>query len=1024
MFENFLRFFVQNSRMNYTLFVLIFMAGIWSYHKMPKEVFPTFELDMVSISGNYTGASVDVMDKMAVVAIEDNVKSINGVADMTTVITPGKFSIIVEFKKGLDRYDVLNKVKDAVTLTLGDLPKDMDEPVVKLMDRNRDLVDLALTSKTKTVDEMKEFAEKFKSKLYGINGVSEVTVFGDSDKFYEIVLNDEKIEAYNINKSELFDKLSLISYVFPVGKIEDKTKHYYISTHNGAKTEEELQNTLIKLQNNTIYLRDIAYVKKKYEDATTLYSFNNQSSISLSIKQSETANAMEITKELKQLLAKTNVKDIDITITNDNSRRITERLNVISSNILFGIILITLLVALLINTRMSFIIIIGIPTSFVIGAIYMYLFGYSINMISLIGVLIAIGIVVDDAIIVSENIQQHLETGMEPKEAAIAGAKEMAMPVFIASITTIFSFLPLLMITGTMGEVMKLIPIALSILLVASFIESFIFLPIHAAHTLKSKSKVTSWERANTIYSSIIHFFMRWKKSFIVLFIILVPVATIMMVKNSKFQMFPQYDVNSLKISIKANENTTLEESFVIAQKIEKELLSKKEEFFIKSINSTAGYRKDTAGNTDRNPYVIYINIEFTDIKGDNIVDNYITPTLSLFELDTTPTRTKTSMELSKTISKFIENQQMKEKHNLEEIAVLEQKVGPIKSDIQIGLMSNNLELTEKSILLLEGTLKNIKGITSIQNSIKYGNDEIKLEVNDYGKSLGLSESSIGSYLANLYSIKTKATAFDDTQMIDIKITSKNKDELEKLKINQIPLSDGRMVALGDVCTFHIKKSLEQIVKDDSEQNFYLYANVDPKTITATEVLEKLAPILKEIEKSGVKVVLKGEAEKNKDLKNDMLAASALALLLIMLSLLYMFNSFRETLIVMSVIPFSFLGVLLGHQIMGLNLSMPSLIGALGLAGVVINDGIIMMEYLKKAKNIEDVFEGAIRRFRPIILTTVTTLIGMITLIFYPSGESAIFQPIAISLGFGLAWGTVLNLLYLPVIYTFSKRLK
>lgn len=1024
MFENFLRFFVQNSRMNYTLFVLIFMAGIWSYHKMPKEVFPTFELDMVSISGNYTGASVDVMDKMAVVAIEDNVKSINGVADMTTVITPGKFSIIVEFKKGLDRYDVLNKVKDAVTLTLGDLPKDMDEPVVKLMDRNRDLVDLALTSKTKTVDEMKEFAEKFKSKLYGINGVSEVTVFGDSDKFYEIVLNDEKIEAYNINKSELFDKLSLISYVFPVGKIEDKTKHYYISTHNGAKTEEELQNTLIKLQNNTIYLRDIAYVKKKYEDATTLYSFNNQSSISLSIKQSETANAMEITKELKQLLAKTNVKDIDITITNDNSRRITERLNVISSNILFGIILITLLVALLINTRMSFIIIIGIPTSFVIGAIYMYLFGYSINMISLIGVLIAIGIVVDDAIIVSENIQQHLETGMEPKEAAIAGAKEMAMPVFIASITTIFSFLPLLMITGTMGEVMKLIPIALSILLVASFIESFIFLPIHAAHTLKSDSKVTSWERANTIYSSIIHFFMRWKKSFIVLFIILVPVATIMMVKNSKFQMFPQYDVNSLKISIKANENTTLEESFVIAQKIEKELLSKKEEFFIKSINSTAGYRKDTAGNTDRNPYVIYINIEFTDIKGDNIVDNYITPTLSLFELDTTPTRTKTSMELSKTISKFIENQQMKEKHNLEEIAVLEQKVGPIKSDIQIGLMSNNLELTEKSILLLEGTLKNIKGITSIQNSIKYGNDEIKLEVNDYGKSLGLSESSIGSYLANLYSIKTKATAFDDTQMIDIKITSKNKDELEKLKINQIPLSDGRMVALGDVCTFHIKKSLEQIVKDDSEQNFYLYANVDPKTITATEVLEKLAPILKEIEKSGVKVVLKGEAEKNKDLKNDMLAASALALLLIMLSLLYMFNSFRETLIVMSVIPFSFLGVLLGHQIMGLNLSMPSLIGALGLAGVVINDGIIMMEYLKKAKNIEDVFEGAIRRFRPIILTTVTTLIGMITLIFYPSGESAIFQPIAISLGFGLAWGTVLNLLYLPVIYTFSKRLK
>jgi len=1024
MFEKFLRFFVQNSRMNYTLFVLIFAIGIWSYNKMPKEVFPTFELDMVSINGNYTGASVDVMDKMAVVAIEDNVKAINGIADMTTVISPGKFSIIVEFKKGLDRYDVLNKVKDAVTLTLGDLPKDMDEPVVKLMDRNRDLVDLALTSKTKTVDEMKDFAEKFKSKLYGLNGVSEVTVFGDSDRFYEIVLDDEKIEAYNINKSELFEKLSLISYVFPVGKIEDKTKHYYLSTHNGAKTEEELQNTLLKLQNNTIYLRDIAVVKKKYEDATTLYSFDSQASISLSIKQSETANAIEITKDLKQLLAKTNVKDIDITITNDNSKRITERLNVVSSNILFGVFLITLLVALLINSRMSFIIIVGIPTSFVIGAIYMYLFGYSINMISLIGVLIAIGIVVDDAIIVSENIQQHIEAGMEPKEAAIVGAKEMAMPVFIASITTIFSFLPLLMITGQMGEVMKLIPIALSILVVASFIESFIFLPIHAAHTLKSNSKVTSWEKANEVYSSVIHFFMRWKKSFLILFIVLVPLATVMMVKNSKFQMFPQYDVNNLKISIKANENATLEESFALVQKIENELLTKKEEFFIRSIDSTAGYRRDAAGNTERNPYVMYINVEFTDFKADNFVENYITPALSLFERDTIPTRVKTSMQLSKMINQFIKNEKMKERYNLEEIAVLERKVGPIKSDIQIGLMSNNLELTETNILKLEQALKAMEGITSIQNSIKYGNDEIKLEVNDYGKSLGLSESSIGSYLANLYSLKTKAVAFDDTQMIDIKITSKNRDELAKLKSAQIALSDGRMVALEDVCTFHIKKSLEQIVKDDSEQNFYLYANVDPKTITATEVLEKLAPTLEEIKKSGVRVVLKGEAEKNKDLKNDMLAASALALLLIMLSMLYLFNSFRETFIVMSVIPFSFLGVLLGHQIMGLNLSMPSLIGALGLAGVVINDGIIMMTYLRTSKNIEDIFVGATRRFRPIILTTVTTLVGMMTLILYPSGESAIFQPIAVSLGFGLAWGTILNLLYLPVLYTFAKRLK
>ncbi|MCI0501722.1 MAG: efflux RND transporter permease subunit, partial [Epsilonproteobacteria bacterium] len=1024
MFEKFLRFFLVNSRMNHVLFVLIFAMGIWSYQKMPKEVMPTFELDMVSISGNYTGASVDVLDKMAVVDIEDSVKSVNGVTSVSTVISPGKFLIILEFQKGLDRYDLLNKVKDAVTANISSLPKDMDEPIVKLMDKTKNLVDLSLTSDTKSVDEMKEFATNFKSKLHGIKGISEVNIIGDSDKFYEVILDDEKIEAYGISKSELFEKLTLISYIFPVGEIEGDKKHYYLSTHNGAKTEEELANTLIKLQTNTIYLKDIAKIKKKYEDATTLYSYNGKYSLSLSIKQNETANALEISKDIRDLINKTNSKDIKINISNDDSKRIVDRLNVVSSNILFGIILISMLVALLINARMAFVIILGIPTSFLIGAIYMYLFGYSINIISLVGVLIAIGIIVDDAIIVSENVQQHIEKGMEPKEAAITGAKEMAEPIFIASITTIFSFIPLLMITGSMGEVMKLIPIALSVLVIASFFESFIFLPIHASHSLKSNSKVTSWEKVNKIYNSIIHFFMEWKKTFLLLFIVLVPVFTVFIIKQSKFQMFPQYDVNNVKISIKGNENNTLEESFKIVQKIEEDLLKEKDKFFIKSISSTAGYRRDASGNTERNSYVMHMTIEFTDFKGDNIVENYISPALSFFEIDTIPTRTKTSMEISKMLSKHIEEKDFKKRFLLDEIDVVQQKVGPIKSDIQIGMMSNDLRLVEESIIKLEKALKSIEGVTSTQNSIKYGNDEIKLELNEYGKSLGLTESFIGSYLSNLYSIRTKSIAFDANQMIDIKIRGKNKDEVDSLKNTQIPIADNKVVYLKDVCHFNITKSIEQIVKDDGKQNFFLYANVDPKIITASEVLEKLNPLIDDVTKSGVQIVLKGEAEKNRDLKNDMMVASALALLLILLSLLYLFNSFRETFIVMSVIPFSFLGVLLGHQIMGLNLSMPSLIGALGLAGVVINDGIVMMTYLKTAKTIEDVFIGATRRFRPIILTTVTTLIGMLSLILYPSGESAIFQPIAVSLAFGLAWGTVLNLLYLPVIYTFSKKLK
>lgn len=1026
MFERFLRFFVDNARMNYVLFFLIFAAGIWSYNKMPKEIFPTFEMDMVTISGSYTGASVDILDKMAVSEIEDNVKSLEGVIETTTVISPGRFIIVLELQKGKDRYNMADKIKDAVALTKGDLPSDMDEPTVRVMERSRDLINISLTSAKFTVDEMKLFAEDFKSKILTIGGISEVNVFGDSDKYYEVLLDDKKIEAYGLDKNELFNAIGTLSYIFPIGKIEDNQKHYYISTYNGPKTARELSNALIKLSNGSIYLKDVATIKKRYEDSDTLYSYNGKNAIALAVKQLDTANAIKISEDIKKLISKIQPKqpDIQISVSDDNSDRIRERLDIVGSNITIGIIFIVLLVWLLINARMSLIIFIGIPTSFVIAALYMYLFGYSINLISLVGVLIAIGIVVDDAIVVSENIQQHIEEGMPPKEAAIAGAKEMVKPVTLASLTTLFSFLPALMISGTMGEVMKLIPIALSALVVASLIESFLFLPIHAAHTLKPGARVTSWRVPNAIYNKIIHFFMNWKKTFLLVFIIVVPLLTIMAVKSSKFQMFPKFDADNVKISIKANQNTSLEKSYEIVKAIEADLIANKEKFHIRSIDSRAGYRRDSGSNTERFPYVMYMTIELEKLAPSNFLDKYLTPYMSVYYTPENRTRTETSQAISRKLKKYIEKKGFKDQYDLSEIVVLERKVGPIKADIKIGLVSNNDEKIIHSIEKLTAAIKGIEGTKAVAHSAKFGIDEIKLKINPYGQQLGLTESSIGSYLSNLYLTKKKTVSFDVKEMLDIKIESLNKDDFEAFKNTPVKLSNGQEVRLNEVCELTVKRSFEQLTKDAGIKNFYVYANVDTKIITATEVLEKLEPLLKEIKKNDIKLILKGEAQKKKELARDMMAAAALAVMLILLSMLYLFNSFRETFIVMSVIPFSFLGVLIGHKLMGLNLSMPSIIGALGLAGVVINDGIIMMTYLKKAKTVEEVFLRATKRFRPIILTTVTTLIGMSTLIFFATGQAVIFQPIAIALGFGLAWGTVLNLIYLPVLYTFANRLK
>ena len=1029
MLEKILRFFVDNARINYLLFMLIFLVGIFSYQKTPKEIFPSFELDMVTVTGFYAGASIDILDKMAVKEMENEVRNVDGIKEMTTVITAGKFNFILELEKGIDRYNTADKVKDALALSSQNLPSDMDTPIVSVGEIKRDLMSVSLSSNTLTHAFLIEKSNDFKNQVSTIKNISEVTIYGDSDIYYDVIVDTKKINALGLNESAVFSAIAKLSYIYPIGEVEDtKEGFYYISTFNGPKNAQSMLASRLSTAGITFYLSDIATVKKRYEDAASLFSIDGVNAVDVAIKQSPKGNAITLAERIEKLVSTLNEqsKELHYTIHNNQSVNIKDRLNIIISNILLGLILIGLLVALLINKRMSFIISIGIPTSFVIGAFYLFVAGYTINMISLIGVLIALGIIVDDAIVVSENIQQHVEAGMEPKEAAIKGASEMFKPVTIASLTTLFAFLPALMMSGTMGEVMKLIPIAVSILVLASLIESFIFLPIHAAHTLKKEEKTRSWEGANRIYSKIIHYLMHYKKTFLTLFIIIVPLMIVLGLKNSKFQMFPRFDASTINLALKANVNTSTQQTHEMLQTIEREIFEQKENFYIDHIGSVAGWRRDSAGTSETYPYVGQITIELHKLKAQNFVDKYITPTLSFYYDDKGRTREEKSQVIAKRLRAFLKEKDYKSRFNLTDIDIVERKVGPIKSDIKIGLISNDDEKIMDAMKKLKDKLHTIEGMTTITDGIKYGVDEIKLRLNAYGESLGLSEQSLGLLLSSSYLEKKSSISFDNDHLLEIKIKSKDKNSYQALHNYEFHLENGKNVLLKEVVTFEKKKSFEKVVKDFGERNFYLYANVDTKKITATEVLEIIAPLLDEIRDAGIRIKLKGEDEKKKELKSDMMAAGTLAMLLIMISLLYLFNSFRETFMMMSVIPFAFLGVLAGHFALGLNLSMPSIIGMLGLSGIVINDGIIMIMNLKKAKTTEEIYFYASKRFRPIILTSITTLIGLSSLIFFPTGQAAIFQPMAIALGFGLAWGTVLNLLYLPALFSVinSKKLK
>ncbi|QSZ41380.1 AcrB/AcrD/AcrF family protein [Sulfurimonas aquatica] len=1022
----YIQYFIENTRLNYAVLVFLAYLGIQAYIDIPKEIFPNVELDKISVRGTYAGASASNMEKMAVREIEDGVSNISGIDKTETTIAPGAFTMTLTLNENANKINILNNVKDAIALTKQYLPSDMNEPTATIIDRNRPLVKLSVSSKNLSRGELTEVAKEIKSKISKIKEISDVTIRGDSDQEVSIKINSQAIIAYGINPASVISAISNLSYIFPIGNIEQKGNFAFISTVNGKADVLAWQESILNIESKYIRLGDIAKVEIIYPQTTTLSSFNNNATLTLVISKSEKGNSLELSKELKNYVEKIskNYEDVNFNFYEDSSKPIKNRLDTVISNLMFGLILVFLALFILINLRIAFIVSLGIPFSFIIGLLFIYHMGYSINIVSLLGALIVIGIVVDDAIVVGENIQRHIDEGMEIKEASIVGVKEMMLPVSLATITTAAAFLPMFLMQGEIALFLILVPIVVVMILLGSLIESFFFLPLHARELLKKSNNLVDWKGFQNFYMRVLAFHIHYKKTFLLTFLVIIPIVTVFTAKSMKFQFFPNFDGNNLYVSAKLDINTPIEETFLIAKEIEAELMKHAEEFSLKSTSSTTGYRRSLSGETEFNNNVFYITMELYDKQEENFINAYINPLLNFsFDFDNPEKiREKKTFELSPRAREIVEP--FREKYKMLELGVMEDKPGLIRSDIQVNLSGADDELLERSIKKLENEISQIEGISNFSDNIKYGKLEYKIEINNYGESLGLSEASISKVLSDYFLERRQSTTFNVNGIMEIKTQDLAKDETQTFLDFNIAVGDGRYVRLSDVANIKEIRDYEKIDKLNGNIVKTVYANVDKRKITPDEILEILEPTFTEISALGIEVNLLGEKEKNKQLAGDMKKSVILAIFLIFITLLLIFSKIKYVLMVMSVIPLSILGALLGHKLLGMPLTMPSIIGILGLAGVVINDGIIMLDFLHGTHKSEEFFTRAKHRLRPILITSITTFLGLFTLIFYASGQAVILQPIAISIGFGLVWGTLLNLIYLPTLYAMVNGIK
>ena len=1021
-----IEYFIKNSKLNHALLVFIVFMGIHSYINIPKEMFPDMELDKISVLGSYRGASATTMDKMAVRDIEDSISNINGIDKSETTITPGAFAIVLTLSKGANKELTLSRVKDSVAQSRQNLPSDMNEPVSSLLEKTKSLIKLAISSSTLSIGELTVIAQDMKSKVAKVEGISEVLIRGDSNEEVIIKLNSEAILAYELDHAAVQKAISNLSYIFPVGDIEQRGNFIFVSTANGKANADEYRDAILNVNDKYIKLSDIAEVSIEYPQTDTLATYNGKKTISLSISKGVSNDAIVLAKTLQDYVEKLqkNYKGAEFTFYEDNSKPIQERLDIIISNLMLGLILVFISMYILINLRIAIIVALGIPFSFLIGIICLYYMGYSINVVSLLGALIVIGIVVDDAIVVSENIQRYIDEGMERYDATIRGTKEMILPVTLATVTTVVAFLPIFMMQGETALFIMLIPLTVIIILLGSLLESFLFLPLHAHEFLRKSNNIVNWVPLQIFYESLVLRLLHYKKISLLFFFIVIPLSTVFIATSMKFQFFPNFDGNFLYISGKLSINTPLEETYKISKEIEEELVKHKEEFSLKAISSVIGYRRSLSGETQRNNGVFMITMELYDREATNFFDRYITPVLNFsFDFNNPQKiRQEQTYELAPRAKEIIAL--FKSKYNMEDLGVMEDKPGLIKSDIEINLSGTNDEMLQNSIKKLEEKISKIEGIRDFGDNIKLGKMEYKIKINPYGESLGLSEATIAKTLSAYFLEQRQATTFNERGVMEIKTEDSAKDSIDTFLSFNLPLGDGKYVKLTQVAQIIQIRDYEKINKLNGSIIKTLFASIDKRKTTSQEVLDKLEPTLNEVRESGVDVVLLGEKEKKDQLKSDMQKAIFLALFLIFISLLLIFSKIKYVLMVMSVIPLSVLGALIGHKLLGINLSMTSIIGILGLAGVVVNDGIIMLDFLHGTHKLEEFLQRAKLRLRPIIITTLTTFLGLYTLIFYASGQAVILQPIAVSLGFGLIWGTILNLFYLPTLYALVNKIE
>jgi len=1013
-------FFVNHPKVTSLIIIIILIWGSTSLLGLPRELQPEVDLPYASVVTIYPGASPSDIELLVTDKVESAIKSVDNIDSMSSNSQAGVSMVTIQFDSGTDLDTAINEVRSAVD-TAG-LPDDAEDPQVSSYDSNQQsVITFSLLSELPE-NEFKELAEEVKDEIKKVNGVSEVLIIGAQERQITVNLKQELLESYGLTINDVVSAIKISDINFPIGEIKNDGYIYGIRIDSQLESADQLSQIPVKQFfgaegiNNSVLLKDVATIEEKLEEKTTIarIGMNNdneiRNSISLQVYKKKGGNIVKVAESAKEKVEEIKgtiiPSNVQVHISNDNSLFIQEDFQVMGNNGISTIVLIMVLLFIFLGWKEAIIAGISIPLAMLITFGVLYVRGDSINGIALFSLVFALGLLIDNAVIIIEGIYENLRDGKyTPYGATILGIHELKWPIITGTLTTIFAFLPMLTVSGIMGDYMSVIPITVSVLLLASLFVNLSITPTLVAKYLKPGDQrnlfgpIQKWYRK--FITSIINSRAKKTLTLVIMCAVMAVSFALPITGILKNESFPISDFDYFFIDIETPSGTVLSETERITSKVEEILINTPE---IKDFTTNIG---TNAGGALRASFVTSSRKSIENIS--NITANLVDP----------KDRDKKSYKVADEIREKLKNIQGAT------IMVTDLQGGPPSgAPIFIELKGPELDKLEKYSEEIKVMLQNIEGTFDVDTSVEQGAGEFSISVDRNKLSFyGLSAGQVGSVLRGALE-GIKATEIrkngEDISVIvqyDLKKGEENQltlDDLENIFITS-PVSGA--VPISNLVKIDFSQNLTSISHLDAERAVYISSYV--KDRTSTEIIDDLLIEMKENPlPNGYEISYGGELEEITQSFKDLGTSLLVGIVLIAMLLVLQFKSYKQPFIILLSLPFALTGVFFGLTAMNIALSIPSVIGIVGLAGVVVNDAIVLIDQMNHNRRRgmafkESIIEGTTSRLQPVFLTTATSIFGILPLAL----TDEIWGSLGFAFVFGLTTQFFLVLLLDPILY-------